>query len=136
MYNGQMVTGHTIPPNPRRALEVQDGADSPAEERLLRLLEERNFPAPDNMHYSIQLNDGSSTTADFAYPDKRVLIYVDGMTWHGSVEARRSDRITRIKLRNENWKVIEMTAQDLNDSTAMNRVLEELAIYLERGDLL
>ncbi len=136
LYQEPMVFGHSIQPNPAKAVERGPDTESPAEEQFLELLDDRNVPEPPETQHIVTLPDGSVTAADFAYPDERVLIYIDGMTWHGPEDVQRSDRITRVKLRNEGYKIVEMTAQELEDTAASNRVLEELAVYLGRDDLL
>ncbi len=132
LYEQPMAFGHPIAPNPARAPGGDGGEESIAEERFVRLLEGRNFPPPPQKQHAVQLPDGTLTLADFAWPEKRILVYIDGMTWHGPSDVQRADRITRIKLRGADYKVVEMTAQELGDTTAINRVLEELAIYLGR----
>ncbi len=136
LHDEPMAFGHSVSPNPAKQPSGGAEEDSPAEQDFLDLLDDRNFPLPEERQYVIQLPDGSLTAADFAWPNERVLIYIDGMTWHGPPEVQRADHITRVKLRNAGYKVVEMTAQELGDTAAINRVLEELAVYLERDDLL
>ncbi len=133
LHDRPMVSGHATAPNLAKPPGGDAEEDSPAEQDFLDLLAGRNFPLPPEKQYTVQLPDGSLTLADFAWPDDRVLVYIDGMTWHGAPDIQRADHITRIKLRNAGYKIVEMTAQELGDTAAINRVLEELAIYLGKG---
>ncbi|MGD9498200.1 MAG: DEAD/DEAH box helicase [Armatimonadota bacterium] len=133
LHDQPMAFGSSIPPNPAKAPASDVEEDSAAEQDFLDLLVDRNFPLPPEKQYTVQLSGGSLTLADFAWPEERILVYIDGMTWHGPPDVQRADRITRIKLRNAGYKVVEMTAQELGDTTAINRVLEELAVYLGKG---
>lgn len=118
-----------IPPS-YLSSDIEEG-ESGAEDKCIRILRERKFPLPENQH-RVDLGDGSFTVADYAYVSQRVLIYVDGMgeSLHGNPEQQRRDRVTRAKLRMMGYKVIEITAVSLNDSSAIDACLEELAVYL------
>jgi very-short-patch-repair endonuclease len=54
------------------------------------------------------------TIADFAVPEKRLAIYVDGAAFHVGERLRR-DRWIRERLRNGEppWEVVELRAVDL-----------------------
>ena len=56
----------------------------------------------------------ASLTGDFAIPQKRVAIYVDGAAFHTGINLRR-DRYIRNRLREGSpaWKVVELKATDL-----------------------
>ena len=83
------------------------------------------------------LTDGTGTVADFAYPDERLLIYIDGMSEkiHGNPAQQTKDVILRAKLRSGGYQVVEITAVSLNDRTAIAAKLSEIAVYLGRDDL-
>jgi very-short-patch-repair endonuclease len=53
--------------------------------------------------------------ADFAIPEKRLAIYIDGASFHKGINLRR-DRFIRDRLRNSNppWQVIELRSSDLS----------------------
>lgn len=82
--------------------------------------------------------DGDSTVADFAYPDDKVLIYVDGLSAriHGDPQTRRSDVIRRAKAEAKGYRVLSISAQGLGDNQDLDSFLSKLAIYLGREDLL
>jgi hypothetical protein len=66
-------------------------------------------------------NDGEApiSIADFAVPEKRLVIYVDGAAFHVGERLRR-DRWIREKLRNGSppWTVVELRVGDLKDCGA------------------
>lgn len=65
---------------------------------------------------SVSPNDGEApiSIADFAVPEKRIAIYIDGAAFHVGEWLRR-DRWIREKLRNGSppWTVVELRAGDL-----------------------
>ena len=104
----------------------------------MELLEQRKFPASTEAQYAIDLGGGSQTVADYAYPDERTVVYVDGMSesLHGNPMQQAKDKILRAKLRAKGWQVVEIAASALKDDSALALHLSELAIYLGRDDLL
>ena len=70
--------------------------------------------------------------ADFAWPEKQVLIFIDGTSLHlhGNPDRARKDRQKRRQARMLGWLVVEITAQSLRDETALALHLEEIADYL------
>ena len=132
-----MSGGGNIPPRYRDYSRDDGNGESDAEERFAGIIAERNFPQP-RKQYQVTLHDGTSSVADFAYPDDRILIYVDGMSQkiHGSAHQQRKDVILRAKLRNAGYQVVEITAASLDDRTVVNAKLDEIAVYLDRDDLL
>jgi len=133
---GEMSGSVSTPPNYRERSEDGKSPESGAEEKFAGILEERHFPQPDTQ-YQVTLPDGTMSVADFAYPDENVLIYIDGMSEqiHGSAEQQRKDNILRAKLRNAEYRVVEITAASLDDKTTVDAKLDEVAVYLDRDDL-
>ncbi len=129
------MTG-TIPANYRERVEDGKAEESGAEERFERILTERRFPQAEKQH-RVTLGDGTTSIADFAYPADNILIYIDGMSEqiHGSVKQQRKDGILRAKLRAAGYKVTDITAASLDDRTALDACLDEIAVYLGREDL-
>jgi hypothetical protein len=107
--------------------------DSPFEDTFLRILGERNFPMPEQQ-YVVDLGNGQTTLVDFAYPDQRVLIYIDGLSTriHGNPDQQRQDRIIRVRARALGWSVLEIGAQDLGDETMLEAHMQLLAMELGR----
>lgn len=119
---------------PARFINHQTPAgESTAEDRFMQIIKSHSFPIPETQ-YKISLTDGSYSVADFAYPEKNVLIYIDGMhpELHGNPEQRHRDKIKRAKLKMMNYLVLEITAASLNDKAIVAGFLSELAVYLGR----
>ena len=87
---------------------------SPLELKFLRLFEQNGILPDKQVPISVQ--DGASpiTVADFAVPERRLAIYVDGASIHLGHVARR-DRLIRNRLRTAipPWTVVELRATDL-----------------------
>jgi replicative superfamily II helicase len=101
--------------DPRPWLEAyQEGVGSPLELRFLRLFEQYGLHPQKQVPVSPAEDRAPISIADFALPDKRVAIYIDGAAFHVGVNLRR-DMFIRRSLREGNppWQVIELRAQDL-----------------------
>jgi len=133
----QLKQEHIIPPVPAKPKPPQGKDESDAEVDLLKILQDRSFPLPPEAQFRVDLGGGSSTVADYAYPDQRILIFVDGMSEniHGSPAQQKKDKLQRAKAKMQGYRVLEMTAQALRDDTTVALFLNELAVYLEREDL-
>ncbi|MFN2588444.1 MAG: endonuclease domain-containing protein [Actinomycetota bacterium] len=88
-------------------------AASPLEARLERRLRRSKIPAPLQQH-EVRL-DGHRYFLDFAWPDERVAVEVDGYRWHSSREAWRRDRERLTTLRRAGWTVVNATREDVDD---------------------
>lgn len=133
--SGQPQKLHDIPPVVKPTWESQppkDTMDSPAEAKFLQILQERGFPMPEGQ-LRVDLGNGNYTTADFAWPDKRILVFIDGTSpqLHGNSEQAKKDRSKRLQATILGWLVNEITAQGLNDEQSLGRLLEDIAYYLE-----
>ena len=135
---GDVAREHDIPPATDVRVESDAQPESDAESLLLEVLRQRKFPAPTEAQYTIHLGDGGETVADYAYPDERIVVYVDGMSesTHGGAMQQAKDKILRAKLRAKGWNVVEIAASALKDDSALAVHLSELAIHLGREDLL
>jgi Helicase conserved C-terminal domain/Domain of unknown function (DUF1998) len=111
--------------DPRPWLEAYAaGVGSPLEHQFLRLFQQRGFvpqrqvPVPPDAPISI---------ADFAIPEARIAIYVDGAAFHIGANLRR-DRLIREKLRQMTpaWIVEELRATDLSSVRTIVERLKEL----------
>jgi hypothetical protein len=99
------------------------GVGSPLELKFLQLFEKHGFhpqkqiPVPTNTPISV---------ADFAIPERRLAIYIDGSAFHKGGNRLR-DKFIRDRLRNANppWQVVELNAVDLARGKAL---VEELKI--------
>jgi hypothetical protein len=90
------------------------GVGSPLELRFLRLFEQHGF-SPDRQ-VPVAPAEGALpiSIADFAVPERRLAIYVDGAAFHVGARLRR-DRLIRNRLREGplSWDVVELRASDL-----------------------
>ncbi len=69
---------------------------------------------------------------NFAYPDRKVLIYVDGLSEriHGNEDQRRRDRRVRVKAELAGWRVCTISAEGLSDPVMVDEFLERLALLI------
>lgn len=84
--------------------------DSVLETRMLRLLRDAGFEPV--AQYRIRLPD-RDVFVDFAFPEARIAIEVDGYRWHSGVDRWRSDLDRRTALGALGWLVLHFTARDL-----------------------
>ena len=123
---------HPIPPVTAAASVDASDTDSDAEVTFATLCRKRGFPVPPVAQQRVSFDDGSYTLADWAYPDSKVLVFIDGMSadLHGDPAQQQRDRLLRAKARLKNWQVLEITAEALDDDGSLAVKLQELAIYL------
>lgn len=107
--------------------------DSEAEVDFVKILEVKGFPLPPEQQWSLDLGGGKTTYPDYAYPEKKVIVYVDGMSekLHGDPQQAATDAVNRAKARMLGYHVLELTAQGLKDHVYMASKLEELSLYLQ-----
>ena len=117
--------------DPRPWLEAYAaGVGSPLEYRFLRLFEQHGFHPAKQVPVSPSEGAPAISIADFAVPESRLAIYVDGASFHVGENLRR-DRSIRLRLREGNppWIVEELRAIDLGLGTG----LVERLLALARG---
>jgi len=89
------------------------GVGSPLELRFLRLFEAHGFHPQKQVPVS---PDGGQpiSVADFAVPERRLAIYIDGAAFHsGGNRARDAHLRTRLREGTPPWTVVELRAADL-----------------------
>jgi very-short-patch-repair endonuclease len=111
-----------------RALLAERGAgyvapESELEARFLELLRRHGIPEP---HRQVDLGSGDMWIGrvDFLYPDRRLVIELDGAAWHTSLSDKRADAERERRLRERGWTVVRFTWSDVVDHPA--RVLAAL----------
>ena len=107
--------------DPRPWLEAYAaGVGSPLELKFLRLFEANGFHPEKQVPVSPSPELPSISVADFAVPEKRVAIYIDGAAYHLGANLRR-DRLIRQRLRGGTppWRVVELRASDLQRGKAL-----------------
>ena len=90
------------------------GVGSPLELKFLRLFERHGFKPARQVPLSARDGAPPISVADFAVPERRLAIYIDGASYHAGANLRR-DRHIRDRLRDgaPPWRVVELRAKDL-----------------------
>ncbi len=84
---------------------------SPLETRVLRLIRRSGLPEPIRQY---EVTDGRRrAVVDFAWPDQRVAVEVDGYRYHSGRRRWENDRARQNMLTLLGWRVIHVTARDL-----------------------
>jgi len=114
-------------PPAKRALETGDiddprpwleafaaGVGSPLELRFLKLFEQNGFHPQKQVPIAPDDDAAPISIADFAVPERRLAIYIDGASFHLGDNLRR-DRFIRRRISegSARWKVVTLTASDL-----------------------
>ncbi|MGA2617380.1 MAG: DEAD/DEAH box helicase [Thermoguttaceae bacterium] len=113
--------------DPRPWLEAYAaGVGSPLELAFLRLFEAHGFHPQKQVPVAPSPGEPSISIADFAVPEQRLAIYIDGAAFHVGQRLRR-DRFIRDRLRHGNppWRVEELRAADLGQGTALVERLKQ-----------
>lgn len=111
--------------DPRPWLEAYAaGVGSPLELRFLRLFEAHGFHPQHQVPLAPSNGESPISIADFAVPERRLAIYIDGAAFHVGHRLRR-DRFIRERLRGGSppWRVVELRAADLSRGRSL---VEEL----------
>lgn len=103
--------GDTDDPGPWIAAYAA-GVGSPLEHRFLRLFNEHGFHPGTQVPVAPNNGDRPISIADFAVPERRLAIYIDGAAFHVGPRLRR-DRVIRTRLRDAGWTVVELRSNDL-----------------------
>ena len=101
--------------DPRPWLEAYAaGVGSPLELTFLRLFEKHGFHPQKQVPVAPNPGEPPISIADFAVPERRLAIYIDGAAFHVGQRLRR-DRFIRDRLRKGSppWRVEELRAADL-----------------------
>jgi ATP-dependent helicase YprA (DUF1998 family) len=127
-----LAMDHTVPPVVAQARAPVDRTDSDKEIDFAKICGARGFPVPPASNYLIDLG-GDATSADWAWPEQRVLVYIDGMSGklHGNPATARRDKLITAKLGMKGWHVVRITAEALEDDASLAVHLDEIAVYLE-----
>lgn len=126
---------HRIEPVHHQHSGDEGKSDSDAEMDFGELCKKHGVQVPPEQQFWVDLGNGKMSLADWAYPDAKVLVYIDGMSkgLHGDPKQMQKDRLTRARLKMLGWNVLAITAEDLKDEVALGMHLEELGIYLGSG---
>lgn len=110
----------------RRFLELHygDRSESQLERLFLRIITEAGLRVP-VQQLDIFDDEGFIMRLDFAYPELKIAIELDGMAFHNNAEAFELDPIKRNRLKLAGWLLLEFTNRRLRDHPI--RVCEEVA---------
>lgn len=101
-----------------QVLELRTGeaflGDSELELFVLRCMIRWGFPEP-VLQYSLPWRTPRRGRVDFAFPELRLIIEVDGRKWHTSMEAFEEDRLRDNLAQLAGWRVIRITYRMLID---------------------
>ena len=86
--------------------------ESPLERRFLKLVRAAGLPEPTAQH-EIYAEDKLVARVDFAYPELRLGIEVDGYQWHSGRRRWARDLVRRNELTTLRWKVLHITFEDV-----------------------
>lgn len=114
--------------DPRPWLEAYAaGVGSPLELKFLRLFEQHGFHPQKQVPVAPSETSRPISLADFALPEQRVAIYIDGAAFHEGTNLRR-DRAIREQLRHGDppWRVIELQAHDLRRGAELVRQIRAM----------
>ncbi|MFW5739161.1 MAG: helicase-related protein, partial [Myxococcota bacterium] len=127
-----LALDHPIPAVVAQPVVDPGAADSDSELGFARICAKRGFPVPPSAQHKVSFGDGSYTLADFAYPDAKILVYIDGMSAgiHGNAAQQKKDRLVRAKAKMAGWHVVAISAEGLQDAESVAGCLEEIALYL------
>lgn len=102
------------------------GVGSPLELRFLRLFEAHGFYPQKQVPVSPDSGPAISV-ADFAVPERRLAIYIDGAAFHSGANRARDQHLReRLRRGEPPWTVVELRAADLSRGAALVSGLQQL----------
>ena len=141
-YGRELVFEHKVPPREPASSPSGDAVPvNQVEWRLRRLLLAAGFGEGVRGEQILLSGTQYTTTPDVIYRDpddpfcKGVCVYLDGMSehLHGNPDTAARDRTIRTWLRNSDYEVLAIPANELDDENAMTRHFRRLANYLGQG---
>lgn len=101
------------------ALEhCDERAESPAESRLRVMCAIAGLPAPSVNHELVTTVTGQAVRLDLAWPDRKFAIEYQG-DGHRTTAQWRKDMTRREDLRLDEWRILELNADDLRDPASL-----------------
>ncbi|MGH8958216.1 MAG: hypothetical protein ACRDVK_06030 [Acidimicrobiia bacterium] len=90
-----------------------DSTESWAEDIYLRVSREAGFPEPIQQHEIKTIDGWFICRCDFAYPEVRLAIFIDGFAYHSDQQAFQTDRVQGNELSLIGWRYLRFTYLDL-----------------------
>jgi very-short-patch-repair endonuclease len=112
----------------RQAAE-QRPHESVLETKFAHLVRRAGLPRPASQ-YEVSTRGQFVARVDFAYPDSRLAIEIDGDRWHSGRTARQRDNTRQNRLVAAGWVPLRFSWSDINDRSAF--VVEQLRAALAR----
>lgn len=109
------------------SLEGRRATDSPLEARFLQQIRAAGLPLP-VPQYEIRSNGKFVARVDFAYPDRRIAIEIDGYRWHSGGEAWARDHARYRQLTLLGWTPVPITHDDIAGRTVAPLVANVLGV--------
>jgi len=107
-----------------KVLEARAGAsflgESELEAMALKLFREWDLPAP-VPQMPLPWRSTVNGRVDFAYPELRLIIELDGRAWHSTLDAFESDRMRDNLAQLAGWRVLRITYRMLKDQPLLVR---------------
>lgn len=114
-HMGQVIEA----PTPREAIESalkpEPSFDSPLEESFWAELKRRPRPALAGL---VPQHPVDRYRIDFALPDRKIGVELDGFTYHGSKDAFNADRARQRNLELAGWRIIRFTGDEVRSNVA------------------
>lgn len=86
----------------------------------MQLFEQHGFPPQKQVPVAPAPGEPPISVADFALPERRLAIYIDGAAFHVGHHLRRNRLIhARLRAANPPWRVGELQAPDLTLGAAL-----------------
>ena len=114
------------------SFEATAPVESPYERRLLEALLSSHVPSP-RLQHPIAIDAGRTVRADFAWPECRVIVEVDGHQFHSSREQRAADAARQNQLVRRGWSVMRFTSDQLIEPE-IGRAVRQIADALGSCD--
>ena len=101
--------------------------ESALEVRVWRMLKRQDLPLP-VPGFEFSDDEMQPGRIDFAFPNQRLAVEVDGFEFHGDREAFERDRVRNSRLAALGWRVVQVTSRQLDDERRVaDRIRRALA---------
>jgi hypothetical protein len=131
------VEGHTLTAQEDASLVTTALTTSAIEDRLGELLNRAGLEGFVGQHEIAIGRPYDRTIPDFAYVDRRVAVYLDGLSRniHGNEARQRADAIIRDQVEDAGWSVVAIAASHLDDPVILAAGFRRIARALGRQDV-
>lgn len=129
----------------RKRVNVLSGRSKTCSHRCTAILTQRSFPRVSSLELMMSRAFAAAgvkaeaqyqldrCAADFAFPEKRLIVECDGAYWHGRPEQKKKDARRDAWLRARGWKVLRLGEAEIKASP--ERCVERVLAVLRRPAL-